>query len=136
MDDPTPQNDPAPPAPEPPADVRGVTVGYASCPNCGARCAVKANKKGHLYIYCPAPLDGGCFSGTTSRSDKGDGLIARRVTEWRNAELKAKYLALAPARAEPSPAPAPAPAPSPAPRKPPVKKSAKEKTPWYDREII
>jgi hypothetical protein len=77
---------------------QGKTVGQGSCPVCGASAPVKVNKKGHLYLYCPTPADGGCGQGMQSRSDKADGLIAARVTAWRDAEARKRFQALAPTR--------------------------------------
>ena len=94
---------------------KGVVVGQADCTNCGRSGNVKANKKGHLYLYCDVPADGGCGTGQTSRSDAGDLHIARRVKKWVEPEHRKAYLGEAkpadPKPADPKPKAAPKPAP-------------------------
>jgi hypothetical protein len=87
-----------------------VTVADARCPFCKTTAGVtlRANKKGHLYLYCPAPNDGGCLIGMQSRSDKGDALLATTATKWRSPEYRAAYVADAGA---PKPADPPSAAP-------------------------
>jgi hypothetical protein len=116
---------------------RNVVVGYGACPCCAkASLPVKANKKGHLYVYCPPPADGGCACATQARSDRADAMIAQKfVSKWVNADYRRVYLAASgpvPARVSgrvPKPAHAPAqkriasvsrtsPAPEPSPAKP------------------
>ncbi|WP_341894302.1 hypothetical protein [Ferrovibrio terrae] len=67
-------------------------IGKGPCPNCGVEGQYKVNQKSHLYVYCRHPMDGGCGSGTTSRSEKGDELLARKITKWSSKEAKAKWL--------------------------------------------
>lgn len=67
-------------------------IGKGPCPNCGTEITYKVNQKEHLYAYCLHPADGGCGSGTTSRSDKGDELLARKVVKWDSAEDRKKWL--------------------------------------------
>lgn len=67
-------------------------IGKGPCPNCGADIIYKVNQKEHLYAYCHHPADGGCGSGTTSRSEKGDELLARKVVKWDSAEERKKWL--------------------------------------------
>ncbi len=72
---------------------KSVVVADGVCPSCDHPAVVKANKKGHLYIYCLTPADGGCGTGLTSRSDSGDVRIARQfVKKWRKPEYRAAYL--------------------------------------------
>jgi len=75
------------------ADVeRGRVIGHGPCPNCGHPAAYKANKKEHVYVYCVTEGDGGCHSGTQSRSAKGDRELARRVTKWSSKADQRKFL--------------------------------------------
>jgi hypothetical protein len=73
------------------SEVKSVVVGYGSCPICDHPETVKANKKGHLYIYCSHVADGGCQVGTTSRSDAGDERLAARVRKWVKPEYRAAF---------------------------------------------
>lgn len=70
---------------------KGCTVGLINCPTCGKEVRLKANKKGHLYVYCDQPADGGCGAGTTSRSDRGDELLAARCKKFVRPEYRAIY---------------------------------------------
>jgi hypothetical protein len=79
---------------------KGRVLGHGPCPNCGHSAAYKINKKGHLYVYCVVEGDGGCHSGTQSRSAKGDTELAKRITKWTKAEDRKKYLGEAAAPAE------------------------------------
>lgn len=107
-----------------PETPRSVIVADGLCPNCGRPASVKANKKGHLYVYCVTPADGGCGTGMTSRSDSGDVRIANQFAKkWRKSEYRAAYLdgpAPEPSVSENSvspepPVPAPDPEPDPEP---------------------
>lgn len=85
------------------------TIGHGPCLNCGFdRVPYKVNKKQHLYAYCPHPADGGCGSGTTSRSDAGDRQLAKKVTKWSSSEERKKWLD---EQQPPEPAPQPDPDP-------------------------
>lgn len=99
-----------------------VTVADGRCPVCKFTegVTVQANKKGHLYIYCKHPGDGGCLVSVMSRSDAADDHLARTcVIKWRSPEYRAAYLGTAADPVEPPPdkKPAPPPAPKPAPKK-------------------
>ena len=71
---------------------RGRVIGHGPCPNCGHPAAYKANKKEHVYVYCVVEGDGGCHSGTQSRSTKGDRELAKRVTKWSSKADQRKFL--------------------------------------------
>lgn len=101
-------------------EVQGRVIGHGPCPNCGANSSYKVNKKGHLYVYCVTEGDGGCHSGTQSRSQKGDVELAKRITKWTNATDKKKLLGGGASQDE-------------TPKKPKAKEPAKA---WWDREII
>ncbi len=95
---------------------RGRVIGQGPCPNCGHPAAYKVNKKGHLYVYCSVEGDGGCHSGTQSRSAKGDRELAKRIAKWTSAEDRKRLLG------------------------DDVKKTRQDhdgvKTPWWDRELV
>lgn len=71
---------------------KGRVVGHGPCPNCGHTAAYKLNKKEHLYVYCDVEGNGGCNSGTQSRSHKGDVSLAKRITKWANTADRARLL--------------------------------------------
>lgn len=71
---------------------RGRVAGHGPCPNCGHAAQYKVNKKGHIYVYCAVEVDGGCLSGTTSRSKTGDRKLAERVKKWANPEDRKLFL--------------------------------------------
>lgn len=132
---------------------KGVIVGSGKCPDCGVDVKYRANKNGHLYVYCPPLADGGCNAHLASRSDKGDEIYARRVAKWVNADYRAAYLEGQPApepepepeidpelepepeeeaETEPRPRPRAAPRPQPAPRRQPVPKKSGGTFMWED----
>lgn len=54
-------------------------VGYGACVVCGLDPRpVKADRKGHLYIYCAVPADGDCGGGVRSTHDAADWRIDKR----------------------------------------------------------
>lgn len=95
---------------------RGRVIGHGPCPNCGHSAAYKVNKKGHLYVYCVVEGDGGCHSGTQSRSAKGDVELAKRITKWTKVEDRKKLLGEAGGA--------------------PEKQAKTSDRPWWDKEII
>jgi hypothetical protein len=95
---------------------RGRVLGTGPCPNCGNGAAYKVNKKGHLYVYCVVEADGGCLSGTTSRSAKGDRELAKRITKWANKEDRARLLGEGGGN--------------------PKQESKTASVPWWEKEII
>lgn len=80
----------------------GRVIGHGPCPNCGHPAAYKLNKKGHAYVYCSTEGDGGCHSGTQSRSAKGDAQLARRITKWVSQDDRARLMGDEPAPAAPA----------------------------------
>ena len=108
------------------------TVADATCPLCRRAAALKVNKKGHLYIYCNTPGDGGCGCGVTSRYAAGDAKLAGYATKWRSAEFRERFKS----GHEPPPASSPVPKPSPDPApEPPADDPASPKVSWWDREL-
>jgi hypothetical protein len=93
---------------------KGRIVGHGPCPNCDHVISYKVNKKGNLYAYCVTETMGGCNSGTTSRSLTGNRQLARRVTEWKSAEDRKRFLG----------------------ETTPEKPKEPAKTSWLDREIF
>lgn len=65
---------------------KGRIIGHGPCPNCGHPAAYKLNKKNRVYVYCATEADGGCHTGSQSRSLKGDEKLAARITKWVSAE--------------------------------------------------
>ncbi|MGE5476175.1 MAG: hypothetical protein ACM3Q1_05940 [Bacteroidales bacterium] len=92
---------------------KGRVIGHGPCPNCGHHAAYKLNKKGHVYVYCDVEGNGGCHSGTQSRSNKGDVALTKRITKWTSPEDRKRLLG------DDSPAHVPA-----------------QKTSWLDRELF
>lgn len=117
------------------------SLGYGKCAHCGHQVTVKRNSGAHLYAYCAPPADGGCGSGSTSRTAKGDEIFAKSILKWNDPKERANYVggaipgAAKAADPEPDAAeveaeaaePAPEPAAAPAPEK---------KTSWLDKEIF
>lgn len=89
-----------------PDEQKGRVIGHGPCPNCSHTAAYKINKKSHVYVYCTTEADGGCHSGTQSRSDKGDKALAKRITKWSNAADKKRLVGgdAPPAKADDTPA--------------------------------
>lgn len=71
---------------------KGKVIGHGPCPNCGAPAAYKLNKKGRVYVYCVVEADGGCHSGTQSRSLKGDQKLAARIAKWSCTDTRNRLL--------------------------------------------
>lgn len=80
----------------------GQVVGSAICALCGQETSAKVNVKGHLYVYCTFPADGGCGGGFTARTAKADGILATKVTSWRNKEARDAFCALTPENVDPN----------------------------------
>lgn len=124
------------------------TAGDMSCPHCKRAGKAKVNKKGHLYFYCAHPADGGCGVGSTSRSEKGDGIIAAQVTKWLDPAAREHFMQWADTSPVPAPEPeedeeeeesppppAPAPTPRPAPKPAPRRTSPPKPTSFWDRKL-
>lgn len=115
----------------------GVIVGTGPCPDCGTDAKFRANKNGHIYVYCLPLADGGCNAHLASRSDKGDEIYARRIKKWNDPGYKKIYLGEKPVP-EPEPEPEPddelepepddEPEPEPDDDEPPPKKKAPKKS--------
>lgn len=135
------------------------TAGDMTCRHCGHAGKAKVNKKGHLYFYCAHPADGGCGVGSTSRSEKGDGIIAAEVKKWHDPAAREHFMQWAanppspaqlqedeeleeetgepgepPPTPQTPPLPPPRNPPKPSPRRNPPKPAPKAK-PWYERDL-
>jgi hypothetical protein len=135
------------------------TAGSCKCPACGHDVIAKVNKKGHLYVYCSQPADGGCGGGYVSRSHKADGIIAAKVTKWRDPKAREHFHQWVDGAAadegeleeetETTENPSPTVEPSstqPAPKRAPVTSKtssatprapvAKKPTSWWDKDLV
>lgn len=93
----------------------GRVIGKGACPNCGYDATYKINKKNHVYVYCVTEGDGGCHSGTQSRSDTGDKALAKRIKKWTSQSDRKRLLGSEDA---------------------PERTATPAEKPWYERSIL
>lgn len=111
-----------------PTQPRGRIVGVAPCPYCGHVSEVRQSEKnGFLYQVCPPEADGGCKTQFFPRSKTASEKLAARITKWKSAADKKKWLGDAPAKKETKAEPAPADDGHGVPANP--------SKPWWDKEL-
>lgn len=126
-------------------------LGAIPCPVCGVSTEARVSSSGFIYVHCRPVADGGCNGQHFSRSKRGDEVLARKITKWRDPGERKAYLGeeALPKKARPDPAPQPEPKPEPAPKraapKPPSRPVPKQPDPpppkrrgllgWLDHEI-